>query len=226
MKIRLPRKFKLVTVLALVSLLALSTLGIVFADSQSQQAQAKHGSSGNITAAAPDSLMMKSGHSERGKDDRGRIEKRSGSGTLHGSLTAINTGAGEITMLTRKGDTVTFKVGPDTAFRIGNNKTGVLADIAVGDQAKVNFKGHSPVAAEVRVNIEAKAEGAIQSIDSAGGSLVLSLDGGQTLTLKLVSGTKIEIGDVKATSADLMAGQTVEVKYNARTLEALAVEVE
>lgn len=156
-------------------------------------------------------------------ESRGRAEARLGLRTFNGSVAGINGQTNEITLVSQTGAQVTLKATGDTQIWIGG-KTGVLADIAVGDRVTARFNDETLVATEVRVNTEAKVEGKIQSVDSASGQLILALpDGGVTITLKLTPGSQIEINGKTATSGDLKANQLVEVRYNVKTQEALAV---
>lgn len=145
--------------------------------------------------------------------------------TLHGSVEAINLAAGEITVQSHETATISLKVTDDTRIRIGEN-TGSLADVSIGDQVTVRFASETMVAAEVRVQVEAKAEGTIKSVDAAAGQVVITLSNGATLALALTSTTVIEVNDQKVTAADLSVGASVEVKYNSKTMTALKIETE
>ncbi len=152
---------------------------------------------------------------------KARLELRQ----AHGFVEEINTETSQMTLRSRVDTTLTLKVTGDTQIRIGEERRG-LADISTGDQVVVRYDRETLVATEIKVKVEAEAEGTIQNIDSARGQLILTLTNGATLTLKLTPDTEIEINDKKATAAALQSNALIEVKYNIKTMEIQEIEAE
>jgi hypothetical protein len=136
---------------------------------------------------------------------------------------AIDTQANEVTIKSSGDATVRLKLTNDTQILIGG-KAGDLSNIAVGDLVKVRYDSEASVAAEIRVQTEAEAHGTVRSVDTAKGQLVIALDNGAILTLKLTPNTGIEVNHKKAAAADLKTNASVEVEYNIKAMEAREVE--
>ncbi|MBI2846786.1 MAG: hypothetical protein HYX82_02785 [Chloroflexi bacterium] len=150
-------------------------------------------------------------------------EAKLGLRTATGTVESVDASANQIIIISRGDTELTLKTDADTKVLIGEN-AGALADISAGAQVKVRFNSDTMVATEIMVKSEAEVKATIQSVDAAKGELILKLDSGATLTLKLTPTTEIKVNDKKVAATDLKANLRVEVEYNLTTLEALEVE--
>lgn len=152
-----------------------------------------------------------------------------GSAPATGSASAPTIGSGqatlvgEITVKSHGDAEVTLKLTSDTHVFVGK-QPAKLSDISVGDRVNIHYNSDNLVAAKIQVQIEAKAHGRIEAVDSAGSLLTVVLPNGATLELKLTPNTRIEVNHKKAAAADLKANARVEVEYNTRTMDAFEIE--
>ncbi len=164
---------------------------------------------------ALDALAGAEGHGEA------RLKLRS----VHGTVEAVDAGAGELSIKTDRGDTLALKVDSETDIRL-NGEEATLADIAAGATASVRYDSETMVAAEVhaRTRAEARASGTIASVDSASGQVTVELSSGRAIGLLVEDVTEIEVNGREATLAELEAGASVKVTYDASTGVALEIE--
>ncbi len=143
----------------------------------------------------------------------------------HGTVESVDAAAGGLTIKTDSGATLSLKVDSETEVRL-NGQEATLADLEAGTVVSVRYNSETMVAAEViaRARTEARASGVIASVDSASGQVTVELDNGRTIGLRVDTATEIEINGQPATLADLEAGASVKVRYDASTGVALQIE--
>ena len=153
------------------------------------------------------------------------IEASVGHRTVQGVVSGVDADAGKITLQTRGGVELTLDVTDDTRVQAEGRDLN-LSDLSTGDLVTVKYNRDSSAAIEIRVKMESKAQGTIQSVDSANHRLTLELTDGTALTLTVTEHTKIQMNREVVSIDELPADSRVELEYNPATMEVLKIEVE
>ena len=147
---------------------------------------------------------------------------------VSGKVTAVNVGAGTLTIQPRNGASLTLTVNASTTIRI-EDRGGVLADIMVGDDAKVHFDTATNIATHIEVDRkdEGDDEDEVNGVVSAVGAATVSVRerNGNIDTFGVTSTTRIRIGDRSGTLADIHVGDRVEVEFVPATKVATKIVV-
>ena len=144
---------------------------------------------------------------------------------LSGVISAIDTGAGTVTITPKEGGAdVVLKVEPTTVIR-RNGKTATLADLQLGDRVEARYNPVTMLAFNIsaRLNL-VPLSGVISAIDPLGSTLTVTpKKGGPDVVLKVDSTTFIKRNGKPATLADLQLGDRVEARYNPVTMLAFNI---
>ena len=143
----------------------------------------------------------------------------------HGTVAAVDKTAGTITMRMDADATLTVKTSGDTKLMI-NGKEAALADVSVGDRLSLRYNADTMLASDIKVNTHAEAKGAIKSVNSARGEMVLTMNDGSSLVLRLTPGATVHINGKAAVAVDMKPLSMVMVSYDLKSKEVLFINAE
>lgn len=143
-------------------------------------------------------------------------------GRARGAITAIDSGAGTVTIADRSGSSATLIVAPDTDIR-KDSKHVALAALAVGDKADARYNTSSLIAKRIGAK-SPKVEGIIKGIDLTAQSVTIETSSGAAVTVFATATTKLERNDIHATLADFKIGDRGQARYNAATMQASKIK--
>lgn len=139
---------------------------------------------------------------------------------VQGTITAIDTTAGTVTILNAKTNTpVTVTVDSSTRIRHDRTKHATLADLVVGDRAKAKFNADTMLAKRIRAS-GPKLIGTITAVNTTLSTVTIQPTSGSPVTLTVTNATKIKRDHKKAALTSLVVGDSAKAKYNAQTLQA------
>jgi hypothetical protein len=145
---------------------------------------------------------------------------------LKGPITAIDTTAGTITVDDRKDGLVTVNVSDETNIRVDNQKNATIADLSVGDHAKVRYKTTTNTAEKIKAR-SPKVEGFITAIDLGASTVTIQPQSPDAaVTVNVTELTKLRRDGKTATIADLKVGDHAQARYDATTLDASKLEAQ
>ena len=154
---------------------------------------------------------------------------------VKGTVTAVNPGAGTITIEPRNGSAVTLTVDGSTRIKLDGD-TATLGDIPVGAEAEAEFDRATLLASKVEAETEeddddddvAEVEGKVTAVSATSITIAGEKHGGSgtPVTLTLNGSTVILIDDRPGTAADIEVGDEAEARYDSATKVALRIKVE
>lgn len=154
---------------------------------------------------------------------------------VKGTVSAVDGGAGTITIEPRTGSPVTLEVDGSTKIEL-NGDSAPLGDIPVGAKAEAEYDAATNVASKIEAETEdeddeeeeeepAEVEGEVTAI-SATSITIAPEHSGAPVTLAIDADTVILIDHEPGTAADIEVGDEAEAKYDADTKVALRIKVE
>lgn len=172
--------------------------------------------------------------------------------TATGVITSVDASSSQITLRTHSGDSLTLNVDATSSINVltwgwstsseamasssasgaaaGNvgmgqwtANAGTLADLDYNDVV-VRYNAATLTATQIQARTDVEAQGTVQSVDPAAGTVTLQLPNGSTLTLKSSGTSTVRIGGQNANLSDLKVGEQVAVHYNAHTQAAVGVQ--
>jgi hypothetical protein len=153
--------------------------------------------------------------------------------SIEGTISALGAVPGGVSItITNASKTETLFANASTDVEIHGDADATLADLAVGDAAKATYLVSNKLATEIEVKEpeDATATGTVTAADSATGVVTMEIPNGMggttTLTLQTDANTKLQIGDVDITQAQLglIVGLTAKAEYD--PVSFLASEIE
>jgi hypothetical protein len=166
---------------------------------------------GGLVALAAFALMLSPSHA---------IAKKNMT-NVKGTITAIDTTAGTVTIEDANGDSVTVTVEDSTKIHKNNDEGASIEDLAVGDKAKSRYNEDTLVARRIHAKTPvAHIHGEIIAVDVAGASVTIQPDEGDAVTLLVTEDTRLNRNDEPATLEDFVVGDHATAKYNPVTSEA------
>lgn len=150
---------------------------------------------------------------------------------IHGAITAIDLGLGTVTVQDETGNSVTVTVTASTEISL-DEETAFLADLAVGDQAHVEYNTLTMEANSIDAKSpeDQEIEGVITAVDAGAGTVTISGEGEDrddedvVVTLSIDVNTQISLDDAPATLSDLSVGDEADASYNGVTLVASEID--
>ena len=146
-------------------------------------------------------------------------------GHLQGLISAVDTGAGTLTVTPKGGGSnVTFNVDSSTVITRLHHSAS-LADLQPGDRVKVWYNPSTLLASRIKADLNlVSVEGAISGVDTGAGTVSITPKGGGTdVVLNVDSTTVIKRSGATAGLADLKVSDRVEARYNPVTLLAASI---
>lgn len=158
-------------------------------------------------------------------------EGEAGDAHINGTVSAVNTGAGTLTIAPKTGDPVTLNVDASTEVKV-NNIEATLQDIQVGMPVSAEYDKATLLAKEIKAGEgddneeDAKVEGVVAAVDLNAQTVTISPDdGGADVTLNLTTETEIEVNDEPGALGDIQIGDRIRAEYDPATLDALELKV-
>ncbi len=140
--------------------------------------------------------------------------------TIKGTISAVNTGAGTVSITPKKGGAdVVLNVDSTTVIK-RSDATASLADLQVSDRVTAKYYPATFLAATISAwpNL-VTLKGTISGVDTGAGTLTVTPKyGGADVVLHVDSSTTIKRNGATASLADLKVGDLVEARYNPVTL--------
>jgi hypothetical protein len=158
---------------------------------------------------------------------------------VHGLVVSVNVAAGRVTIALAGGGAgapnLVLQVTPSTEIEV-NDRRGGLNDIAAGMPIEAEYHLDTLNAKELKagtgqddnndIGEDAHITGTISGVDGVGSTVTIAPNGGgASVTLKVMAGTKIEVGGEAGTLADIKTGEPVKAEYEKVSLEARELEV-
>jgi hypothetical protein len=147
---------------------------------------------------------------------------------VDGTISAVDVGAGTVTVTPEKGGPdIVLKVDSTTVIK-RNDTPATLADLQVNDRVEAKYNPVTILAVRIEVEMDlAEIEGSISAIDTGAGTVTITpKEGGPDVVLNVDSTTVIKRHGTTVTLADLQVGDRVEAKYDPLTMLAARIEVE
>lgn len=140
-----------------------------------------------------------------------------------GLITAIDPNVGTVTIVDKKsGAAVTVTVDDETRVRKNKDKSATLADLVIGDKAKVRYKSEGLTAKRIRAT-SPKARGEIVAIDFGAQTVTIQSKKGGTVTVLGDADTRLKRNKTAAELADLQVGDRARAKYDWMTMVAARI---
>lgn len=150
---------------------------------------------------------------------------------ISGAVTAVDVGAGTLTLAPAAGDPVTLNVEASTEIEV-NDVHGTLADIQVGMPARAEYDTATLLAKEIKAGEgdedqeDAKIEGTVAAVDVGAQTIAITPSGGGAdVTLQVTTETEIQVNDENGTLADIAVGVAIRAEFNPATLKAFELKV-
>jgi hypothetical protein len=159
-----------------------------------------------------------------------RVDSTPGVYDIHGTIAAVNTTTGTITISPNEGgNNVLLKVNSSTAIQ-RNGASASLADLFVGDLVEAQYNSATMLVSDLKAETNsAEIQGTIADVDLVASTVTITPTGESfkkchdNVLLSVDASTVIERNGASATLADLVIGDPVDATYNPVTL--LAIEI-
>ncbi len=158
--------------------------------------------------------------------------------TVTGTLKSVDSITGAITIATTTGASLVLDVS-SSANIIASGSVSTIASLTayVGSQVTVTYDANTKVASNIETSggtsgtatasSSASVSGTLTAVDFLNGSLTIATSAGREITLKVVSNTKVTVGDaaVGPTALATKVGSSVTAQYDAETHTATSVSI-
>jgi len=165
-------------------------------------------------------------------DSSGKIIVVQGQAAAMGSLKAVDTASGNITVTTAGGTDLVLTVTSDTRINVaGSVSTLAVLAANIGSPVRVEYDTDTMVATSVVIQAEtsvsATISGTLKAVNVLANTITVTTAAGADIELKVIPGTVIEVGSTVTALASLVTniGSTVSVTYNAQTNIATKINV-
>jgi phage terminase large subunit-like protein/Ni,Fe-hydrogenase maturation factor len=157
-----------------------------------------------------------------------KIEAEMNLAELEGQISAIDTGAGTVTITPKEGGADMVLIVDSTTVIKRNGTTAALTDLQVTDQVEAKYNPVSMLAVKIEAEMYlAEIHGSISAIDTGAGTVTITpKEGGADIVLLVDSTTVIKRHGTIVALADLQVGDHVDAKYSPLTMLAVRIEVE
>jgi len=145
---------------------------------------------------------------------------------LEGTVAAVDTTAGTITITPKKGGADVTLFVDATTFIKRNGAAATLADVLVGDKVEAKYNAATMLASKLEVKLNlSEVKGTVAAVDTVAGTITITPKyGGADVVLFVDASTFMKRNHAVATLADFVVGDKVEAKYNATTMLASKIE--
>lgn len=158
-------------------------------------------------------------------------EGESNDAHIHGTVTAVDTGASTLTIAPTTGAPVTLNVDASTEIKV-NDVTATLADVQVGMPAEAQYDSTSLLATEIKVGSgddnheDQHLNGTVAAVDTGAQTVTITPHGGGAdVVLNVTTETEIEVNGEPGALGDILVGATIEAKYDPSTNNAFELKV-
>ena len=169
----------------------------------------------------------------------GKILQPKGQAMTVGTIKAVDTANGTVTITTRNGNEIVLNVASDSGINLSGQKVGLLGLAAkVGAEVTAEFNAESKQATQIAANADDKAKadvgaelklnGIIKAVNLASGTVLVASDSGVDVVMKLAPESKLKIDDAATSFTGLtgMIGSRIEAAYNANTSSVITMQVQ
>lgn len=150
---------------------------------------------------------------------------------IHGTVSAIDTTAGTLTIAPASGDPVTLNVDASTEIEV-NHTSATLADIQVGMPVFAEYDSSTLLAMEIKAgdrddnHQDHKIMGTVSAVDLNAQTVTITPDrGGDPVTLNVTAETDIQVDDAPGTLADIQVNDKIRAEFDPTTLNALEMNI-
>ena len=147
--------------------------------------------------------------------------------SIKGTIVALNTQKGIVTISPRVGVMVNVKIAK-TSIIHRTGKVVRLAKLHVGDKAKLTYNPVTKLVHDLSAETgNYDIHGTVEAVDTTANTIVIaSEEGGNSVTLKVDTTTLIQRNGAAAVLADLLVGDKVEAHYNSASMLASLIKTE
>jgi len=139
---------------------------------------------------------------------------------LEGIIQNVDTVKGEITIVTKDGETVTLDVDTGASVEAEGGSSN-LETLEVGASIQVDVKKDNQVVQSIKAQ-QAEIEGEI--VQLAGDEVTVETEDGERITILVSEDTRIDTEDASSgTSRSLQVGEKIETRYDPESKEAFTV---
>jgi len=146
--------------------------------------------------------------------------------TIAGTVSAVDTTAGTVTIAPRRGRAVTLTTNAQTRLSL-DGKPAKLADIPVGGAARAVYDSATKLARQIEVHAApavSAVAGKVTAVTAS--SLTIAPEEGSPVTLGTDAATKIVVDGAAAKLSAIAVGDQARALYDSTTLVAAAIEAE
>lgn len=157
-------------------------------------------------------------------------EGDSDDGFVNGTVAAVDTNAGTITITPVTGSDLTLNVNASTEIEV-NDMHGTLQDITPGMPVSAEYDTATLLAHEIKAGAgdddhkDTDIQGTVAGADTNAGTVTITpAGGGSDVTLNVKTQTEIEVDDAPGTLADIQVGMPIRAEYDSATFEAFEIK--
>src|SRR5579862_4667891 len=146
--------------------------------------------------------------------------------TIAGTVSAVDTTAGTVTIAPRRGRAVTLTTNAQTRLSL-DGKPAKLADIPVGGAARAVYDSATKLARQIEVHAAPSVSAVAGKVTAVtASSLTIAPEEGSPVTLGTDAATKIVVDGAAAKLSAIAVGDQARALYDSTTLVAAAIEAE
>ncbi len=163
----------------------------------------------------------------------GRVVQIKGQALATGTIKAVDTATGTVTITTQRGTDLVLHASGDSTIKVGSS-AATMATLAanIGSEAAARYDAETKTIAAIaaQANANAKAEiganlglsGTVTSVDAASGTATITTDSGASVAIKVGPEAKVDLGGTAIGLLGLgsLVGAKVEGQFNADTGQA------
>ncbi len=143
---------------------------------------------------------------------------------VKGSISAVDAGAGALTLQLADGATITLRLAAGARIEINDQPAGV-ASLTVGMVVEVEYNPRNLEIGLLEAKLVTQLELIIDSVDLQAGTLVGHTTSGRSVTVRVVGVSRVEAKGAVSSLQGLQPGMQIHVEINPVTGEALTIKV-
>ena len=158
----------------------------------------------------------------------GKIIQTRGQALAIGTVKAVDSASGTVTITTKMGTDLVLHLAGDSAIKVkGSSANAVVLANNIGSEVIVEYDAETKAVAELAAHADRKAKaevggtlnlrGTIKSVDTAAGTVTLATDSGADVVLKVDADARLHVdgGLSDLVGLNSRVGSRIEVGYNA-----------
>jgi len=169
----------------------------------------------------------------------GKVVQPKGQAMAIGTIKAVDSANGTVTIATRNGNEIVLHVASDSGINISGQKVNLTSLAAkVGAEVTAKFNAESKQTTQIvaggddkakaAAGAELKIEGTIKAVNPASGTVLVASNSGVDVVLKVGADSKLQIDNAALTISGLMGrvGSRVEATYDANTRTVVTLQAQ